>query len=77
MTPYDHLDLFLDVIVRGELDLDFVLRKVSKRLIEKSLTANGGNQCKTAEKLHIHRNTLARQMKVLGIPTKTGRRNGA
>lgn len=47
--------------------LEQALRQVKAYMIDKALKESGGNQITAAEKLGIHRNTLSRQMKELGV----------
>ena len=43
------------------------VREFKKQYLREVLTANRGNQCKAAEELGIHRNTLSRTMAELGL----------
>lgn len=43
------------------------VREFKRQYLREVLTANRGNQCKAAEELGIHRNTLSRTMAELGI----------
>lgn len=52
-----------------------LLAAVRKRYYEIVLDLEGHNQCSVARRLHVHRNTLARTLKHLGIEVKGGRRN--
>lgn len=63
---------FIERLVEHALECGLTSREVTKqfrkRFLEVALDLNGGNQTKTAEALGLHRNVLARQMFVLGIP---------
>ena len=43
------------------------VREFKKQYLREVLVANRGNQCKAAEELRIHRNTLSRTMAELGL----------
>jgi DNA-binding NtrC family response regulator len=43
------------------------VREFKKQYLREVLVANRGNQCKAAEELGIHRNTLSRTMAELGL----------
>lgn len=43
------------------------VREFKKQYLREVLIANRGNQCKTADELGIHRNTLSRTMAELGL----------
>lgn len=43
------------------------VREFKKQFLREVLIANRGNQCKAAEELGIHRNTLSRTMAELGL----------
>jgi DNA-binding NtrC family response regulator len=43
------------------------VREFKKQYLREVLVANRGNQCKAAEELGIHRNTLSRTMAELGM----------
>lgn len=46
---------------------DEAVREFKKQYLHEVLVANRGNQCKAAEELGIHRNTLSRTMAELGL----------
>lgn len=68
-----------EVDVRRELDslvtqmhssgirYDDAVREFKRQYLREVLVANRGNQCKAAEELGIHRNTLSRTMAELGL----------
>jgi DNA-binding NtrC family response regulator len=78
MARYGNL-LEQGVDVRRELDslvtqmhssgmrYDDAVREFKKQYLREVLVANRGNQCKAAEELGIHRNTLSRTMAELGM----------
>ena len=43
------------------------VREFKKQYLREVLEANRGNQCKAAEELGVHRNTLSRTMAELGL----------
>jgi len=46
---------------------DDAVREFKKQYLREVLIANRGNQCKAAEELGMHRNTLSRTMAELGL----------
>ena len=46
---------------------DDAVREFKKQYLREVLIANRGNQCKAAEELGMHRNTLSRTMADLGL----------
>ncbi len=46
---------------------DEAVREFKKQYLREVLVANRGNQCKAAEELGMHRNTLSRTMAELGL----------
>lgn len=46
---------------------DEAVREFKKQYLREVLVANRGNQCKAADELGIHRNTLSRTMAELGL----------
>ncbi len=46
---------------------DEAVREFKKQYLREVLIANRGNQCKAAEELGMHRNTLSRAMSELGL----------
>jgi DNA-binding NtrC family response regulator len=68
-----------EVDVRRELDslvtqmhssgirYDDAVREFKKQYLREVLVTHGGNQCKAAEELGMHRNTLSRTMADLGL----------
>jgi len=70
---------YLEVNVKRELDIlvtqmhssgmsyDDAVREFKKQYLREVLVAHRGNQCKAAEELCMHRNTLSRAMAELGL----------
>ena len=56
----------LEVLVAEMLEqtvcLNKALEEFEKQFLQTALERSGGNQCKAAQLLHIHRNTLARKL---------------
>jgi DNA-binding NtrC family response regulator len=46
---------------------DDAVREFKKQYLREVLVANRGNQCKAADELGVHRNTLSRTMAELGL----------
>ncbi|MDE3062663.1 MAG: histidine kinase [Acidobacteriota bacterium] len=46
---------------------DEAVREFKKQFLREVLVSNRGNQCKAADELGIHRNTLSRTMAELGL----------
>ena len=46
---------------------DDAVREFKKQYLREVLVAHRGNQCKAAEELGVHRNTLSRAMAELGL----------
>ena len=56
------LESIVAEMLAQKVSLDEALEEFEKRFIQTALTRTSGNQCKAAELLHIHRNTLARKV---------------
>jgi DNA-binding NtrC family response regulator len=56
----------LEVLVAEMLEqkvlLEDAMKEFEKQFLQTALRRSRGNQCKAAELLHIHRNTLARKI---------------
>jgi DNA-binding NtrC family response regulator len=63
----DLLLRLVDQMVDGGIRLDEGRREFERRFIERALTDAHGHLSDTAERLGIHRNTLARKMAELRI----------
>ncbi len=58
----DRLEALIEeMLVRG-IRLDEALGEFEKRFLQTVLARTAGNQCKAAELVHVHRNTLARKI---------------
>lgn len=66
------------IIPIESLNFDAAMKQAREVMIRLALTKSGGNRCKAAELLGVHRNTIQRQMELLGIlsdfPSDRGRR---
>ena len=51
---------------------DDAVREFKKQYLREVLIAHRGNQCKAAEELRIHRNTLTRKMGAYRIKRRAG-----
>jgi DNA-binding NtrC family response regulator len=58
------------MVDRG-IQYEDALREFDKRFISQVVEKSDGNLCKAADKLGVHRNTLARKMKDLKIRART------
>ena len=57
----DQLDHLVDEMVTKGVHYEDAQREFEKRFIAKVLTKAGGNLCKAADLLGMHRNTLSRK----------------
>ncbi|MDP9120236.1 MAG: hypothetical protein M3O15_02540 [Acidobacteriota bacterium] len=57
----------VDELVRRGLTLEQARREFEKQFIVASLKYNGGNFCRSAKSLGVHRNTLRNKVSDLGI----------
>ena len=64
------LDQLVGEMVDKGIHFEDAQREFEKRFITRVLLASGGNLCKSAETLGVHRNTLRRKMKQLKIRTQ-------
>jgi DNA-binding NtrC family response regulator len=58
---------FVDAAITAKVPFADALNLVERKYIEAALRVNGGNISQTAVYLDIHRNSLARKMKLLGV----------
>jgi DNA-binding NtrC family response regulator len=58
----DHLEALVEEMLKHGIRLDDAMEDFETRFIQIALARTSGNQCKAAELLHIHRNTLARKI---------------
>jgi len=61
------LDILVTQMHSGGVRYDEAVREFKKQYLREVLVANRGNQCKAAEELGMHRNTLSRTMAELGL----------
>ena len=61
------LDSLVTQMHSSGIRYDDAVREFKKQYLREVLVANRGNQCKAAEELGIHRNTLSRTMAELGL----------
>ena len=63
------LDSLVSQMHAGGITYDEAIREFKKRFILEVLAAHRGNQCKAAEELGMHRNTLSRTLAELDMDT--------
>lgn len=70
MTPAHRFELATVVAqMRNDgLSYDAAVKEFEKQYLREVLMAHRGNQCKAAEELGHHRNTISRKMEALGLP---------
>ena len=56
------LETLVAEMLEQNVCLDKAVVEIEKQFLEIALRRSGGNQCKAAQLLHIHRNTLARKI---------------
>jgi DNA-binding NtrC family response regulator len=56
------IESLVEHLLNGNIFLPEAIEIIEKRMIERSLERNEGNQSMTAKELGIHRNTLQRKM---------------
>ena len=56
------LEALVDEMLECGIRLDEALKEFEKRFLQAALARTAGNQCKAAELVHVHRNTLARKI---------------
>jgi Fis family transcriptional regulator len=61
------LDILVTQMHSSGLRYDDAVREFKKQYLREVLVAHRGNQCKAAEELGMHRNTLSRTMADLGL----------
>ena len=61
------LDSLVTQMHSSGIRFDDAVREFKKAFLREVLVAHRGNQCKAAEELGIHRNTLSRAMAELGL----------
>jgi Fis family transcriptional regulator, factor for inversion stimulation protein len=61
------LDILVTQMHSSGMRYDDAVREFKKQYLREVLVAHRGNQCKAAEELGMHRNTLSRAMAELGL----------
>jgi DNA-binding NtrC family response regulator len=61
------LDILVTHMHSSGVRYEDAVREFKKRYLREVLMAHRGNQCKAAEELGMHRNTLSRSMAELGL----------
>ena len=61
------LDILVTQMHSSGMRYDDAVRESKKQYLREVLVAHRGNQCKAAEELGMHRNTLSRAMAELGL----------
>ncbi len=61
------LDSLVTQMHSSGIPYDEAVREFKKQYLREVLVANRGNQCKAADELGMHRNTLSRTMAELGL----------
>jgi DNA-binding NtrC family response regulator len=61
------------MVSRGIL-LDEAVEEFEKKFIKAAMEGAGGNQCRAAKLLGIHRNTLSRKLEKFHLDRQTNRR---
>ena len=70
MTYSDQIHALASELYAKGITLDEAKRSVRKAFIEGALRETKGNQCLAAIRLGMHRNTLCREIKELGIEVR-------
>ncbi|MEM7582576.1 MAG: helix-turn-helix domain-containing protein [Acidobacteriota bacterium] len=63
----DGLTPIVDELVRRGVSLQQARQEFERQFIKASLRSNGGNLCRSARSLGVHRNTLRNKVSSLGI----------
>lgn len=66
-TVRKELDSLVTQMHSSGVRYEDAVREFKRQYLREVLVANRGNQCKAAEELGIHRNTLSRTMAELGL----------
>ena len=61
------LDILVTQMHSSGIGYDTAVREFKKQYLREVLVAHRGNQCKAADELGMHRNTLSRAMAELGL----------
>ena len=68
----DGLTPIVDELVRRGVSLQQARQEFERQFIAASLRSNGGNLCRSARSLGVHRNTLRNKVSSLGIEMQRG-----
>ena len=68
------LDRLVEQMVQGGIDFEDGRREFERRFISRVLAETGGHVSEAAERLGIHRNTLARKLVELDLASPRRRR---
>lgn len=71
----DQLEALIAQMVEQGIAYQDAVREFEKRFIKRVLDNADGNQCKAAQELHIHRNTLSRKIEEFELDHRTRSRN--
>lgn len=63
----DKLSPIVDALVRSGISLAQAREEFERQFISATLDSNGGNLCRSARSLGVHRNTLRNKVTSLGI----------
>lgn len=63
----DGLDSIVNELVRSGISLAQAREEFERQFISATLLSNGGNLCRSARSLGVHRNTLRNKVTSLGI----------
>ena len=67
------LDRLVDQMVAGGITFEDGRQEFERRFIARMLTDTDGHLSRTAKRLGLHRNSLARKLAELGMPRKPSR----
>ena len=67
MNVRRELDSLVTQMHSSGIRYEDAVREFKRQYLREVLVAHRGNQCKAAEELHVHRNTLSRTMVELGL----------
>jgi DNA-binding NtrC family response regulator len=70
----DQLEALVNQMIDHGILFGDAVSEFEKRFIKQMLEKNNGNHCKTAHALGIHRNTLSRKVRDLGLDHRPRRR---
>ncbi len=70
----DQLESLVSQMVSRGILLDEAVEEFEKKFIKAAMEGAGGNQCRAAKLLGIHRNTLSRKLEKFHLDRQTNRR---